>query len=462
METQKNKNSVFAGIFSSGEPAPQPAHVTQAPIPVVSDEQVAALNKKIEAMERNIVGQLGKKLSEQVPPPPPPPPSVLAPAVLLKMTEMENRLKDFQERFFLGAAQTKNMEESKIGARREIADLLKVVREQQKYSELDRQMHDQLEKAWSRVEEMEKRMMEVYTAAAKKPAEPSAPAASPAEISAAVLKAVGSGLEARLAPLEAALKSAAAKADAAAAAVDVRLAGLSPVIEKLHADSFSGERLEYMTAEIKKGVLSSVRNAFSDSSGDFLRHVDAAVIDGRERLDALGKLFVGHLDELARRGGDNALKIDALESCVRAENEKVLSGVLSAQHGLEEALRAHMNEATARIAAENAWQLERIKEAYGLSASNTAAIAAVAGNISKVESNLGGVLVGLKLFTKSLETINLEALLGVSGALIRSRFKAVGELVAGLERETVLLARAKGEIEANLKSLALKPGREEK
>jgi len=511
METHKSKNdSVFFGMFPSNEPAPQPVPAPPAHKPAASEEQVAVLNKKIELLERTIAGQAEKKLSERVPSPlpPPPPPPGLAPAVILKMTEMENRLKDFQEKFMLGAAQIKNIEESKISARREIEELLKV---------------DQLEKAWSRVEAMEKRMLEVYSAAAKKPAEPAVPAASPGEIAAAVLKIAGAGLEERLAPLEAALRAAAAAArkpaepvvpaatpaeiaaavlkavddglerrfasletalksaaaklgaapDAArsiaghieelSASIDARLAGLSLEVQKLHADSFAGnERLESVMAELKKGVFSSIRSAFADSSGESLRRIDAVSLDGRDRMDALGKLLIGHLDELTRRGRDSGLQIDALERCVRAENEKVLSGVSSVQHGLEKVLLARIDDAAARVAAENSWQLEKIKEAYGLSVSNTAAIAAVTENIVEIEGRLGGVLAGLKAFVKAAEPVNLAAVLGVSGAIIRRSLESAGELIAGLEKEAVLLAGARGEIEGNLKHLAAKPGGEAK
>ena len=556
METQKNKNSVFAGIFPPGEPVSPPVPAPPAHQPDAAGEQVAALNKKIELMERNIVGQLEKKLSEQVPPPPPPP--SVAPAVLLKMTEMADRLQDFQEKFLLGAAQTKNSEESKISGRREIEELLKAVREQQKYSELDRQMHVQLEKAWSRVEEMEKRMMEVYAAAAKKPpdaapavspeeiaaavlkavdagleerlapleaalrsaalaakkpAEPVVPAATPAEISVAVLRAVEARLEERLAPVEAALKNAVVKVEAAlknavakveaspaavreiegrvtelSAAVDARLTGCSSEIRQLRIDNFAGtERMGDILAEVKKDVISCVREAFSDggrienilveakksvissvresfAEGNcaFLRHTDAAAVEGRERIDALGKLIVSHMDELATRSRDNALKTEALGSCVIAENQKVLSAVSSVEYGLEKAVRAHIDEAAARALAENIRQFEKIKEAYGLSASYAPAIAAVAGNISEIEGRLGGVLAGLKTFIKALAPVNLEAVLGVSGAIIRRSFESAGELAAGLEKETVLLAKRKGEIEMSLKSLSFKPGGEKK
>ncbi len=471
------KDSVFSGIFPSNEPAPPPAPAPAAPKPAVSEEQVAALNRKIELMERNIVGQIEKKLTEQVSSIPAAPQAQPDPAVLLKMAEMEGRLKEFQEKFLLGAAQIKNIEESKISARREIEELLKVVREQHKYSELDRQMHDQLEKAWSRVEEMEKRMMEVYSAAAKKPPEPVAPAVSTEEIAAAVVKAVDAGLKERLAPLEAALKYAAAKIEAAPAAargvegrvaelskaIDARLAGLAPEIKQLQIESFAGkERVEDILIEVKKDVVSSVRESFADGSGAFLRHVDAAAVDGRERLDSLARLLVSHIDELAARERDNTLKIDAFETRLQLENEKVLSAVSNMRYGLGKSLEAHIDAVAAKAAAENVRQLEKIKETYGLSASYAPAIAAVAGNISSIEERLNGVMAGLKVFVKALEPVDLEALLGVSGALIRRSYDSAAELAAGLEKERVLLARTRGEIEASLKSLALKPGGEAK
>lgn len=522
METNKNKrDSVFSGIFPSQEPAPQPVPAQQVHKPVVAEDQVAVLNRKIEQMERSIVGQLEKKLAEQVLPPPPPQPAPgLAPAMLSKMTEMEDRLKDFQEKFLLGAARMKNVEESRVSGRREIEELLKIVREQQKYSELDRQMHDQLEKAWVRVEEMEKRMMDVYTAAAKKPAEPPARGASPAEIAAEVLKAVNAGLEERLKLLETFLENAAARTEAALAAVkkpaelaaevlnaldtrleerlapletmmrssaaknaaataesrgievraaelsasvDSRLAAFSSEIRQLRIDNFAAkESIEDILTGVRKATLSSVREAFAEESGVFLRHIDAAAIDGRERLDASGKLLISHIDELAVRSRDTVMKLDVLESCIRSGNEKALSSVSTAQYGLEKALRAHIDEAAARVAAENSRQLERIREAYGLSVSNTAAISAVAKNITGIEASLGGVMAGLKSFIRALEPVNLEAVLGVSGAIIRRSLESAGELAAGLEKETVLLARAKGEIEANLLCLSPKIGAEGK
>ncbi|HAN04806.1 MAG TPA: hypothetical protein DCQ25_06080, partial [Elusimicrobia bacterium] len=224
MDTHKiKKDSLFSSVFPQSEPvpAPAPAATPQPHRPTVSEDQVSALNKKIELLERNIVGELQKKLSERAEVPPAPP-SPATPALIAKITEMDQRFREFQDKFLLGAAQMKNIEESKISARREIEELLKVVREQQKYSELDRQMHDQLQKAWSRVEEMEQRLIEAYSAASKRPAEPAphpapppAPAVSADEIAAAVMKAVDKRLDERLRPLEELLRKVHSKAERA-------------------------------------------------------------------------------------------------------------------------------------------------------------------------------------------------------------------------------------------------------
>ena len=176
------KSSIFAGI----SPAPAPAYSAPAPRPAADADSVAILKQKLDALEKNIVSQLEKKISEQLKalpsaspvapprppsPPPPPPPERSVPAfaagmgdaLLSKIAELERRLGEFSQQASLSASQMRNIEESKISARREIEDLLKAVREQQKYSEIDRQMHSQLEKSWSRVEELEKKLMDFYS-----------------------------------------------------------------------------------------------------------------------------------------------------------------------------------------------------------------------------------------------------------------------------------------------------------
>ncbi|MDO8806606.1 MAG: hypothetical protein Q7R35_19510 [Elusimicrobiota bacterium] len=246
METPKNKNSVFAGLFPASEPAPAPAPAPQAPKPEASDEKMAALNKKIEQMERAMAEQAenkdpGQAAHSGLPSPHPvdpggtskalPPQFAAAPEFILKMTEMESRLKEFQEKFLFGASQMKNIEESKISARREIEDLLKAVREQQKYSEMDRQLHDQLEKSWKRVEDIEKKLMDFYSILMSTEARRREETAASSVKSASALE----GLAARLAGLEQNISALALRPAEAIVELSTRLAGLDQKISAIAA-----------------------------------------------------------------------------------------------------------------------------------------------------------------------------------------------------------------------------------
>ncbi|HCC49288.1 MAG TPA: hypothetical protein DEQ38_14415 [Elusimicrobia bacterium] len=169
---EKRKESIFASLSPAAAPAPAPQ---QAPAPRgAASEDITALKQKLDGLEKNIVAGIEKRLSEQfasiarasapapLPPAPPRPPA--DPALTSKLEALEKKLFDFAQQSSLAGGMLKNIEESKISARREIEDLLKAVREQQKYSEVDRQMHDQLEKSWKRVEETERKLMDFYSA----------------------------------------------------------------------------------------------------------------------------------------------------------------------------------------------------------------------------------------------------------------------------------------------------------
>ncbi|MBI5745050.1 MAG: hypothetical protein HY952_10940 [Elusimicrobia bacterium] len=157
------KDSIFSSLApAQPAPAPMPAPL---PRPAADPEAINALKLKMDSLEKNIVAQLEKRLGDQskaaaaaAPATPPPPP--MHDLLYRKIEELERRLSDSAA---VSASQLRNIEESKISARREIEDLLKAVREQQKYSEMDRQMHEQLEKAWTRAEELEKKLMDFYS-----------------------------------------------------------------------------------------------------------------------------------------------------------------------------------------------------------------------------------------------------------------------------------------------------------
>ncbi|MFA6433357.1 MAG: hypothetical protein WCW52_01545 [Elusimicrobiales bacterium] len=459
----EKKDSIFAGL----NPVPPPSFAqgpVPSPRPAAQDQDVAALKQKIDAMEKNIVGQLEKKMGEYLKPsaPPPPPPGasraqeMTVQSLLARIGELDKRLEEFTRSAMVSSVQMKNIEESKIGARREIEELLKVVREQQKYSELDRQMHDQLEKSWSRVEELEKKLMDFYTAISKKPA----------EMAADSCKIMEAALEQRLSPFESSFKAVTARLDAVpdvvlgvetrvrefSASVDARLTGFASDIRQLHIEAFAGkEQVQDIIAEIKKDVLSSVREAFAEAGAALIKHVDASALDERERVDVFSKLVIGHIDGLAMLSRDGGVKLDALEAGVKSENART-------RDELERALRERIAAAAADARAENAGQLKKVTEIYGLSVSNLSAISAVSENIAAVEERLSGVLAGLKAFVKGTASINMGSILGVSGAMMRKSFESAEMSIAELENAALALAKAKAEIETNLKKIRSGPG----
>lgn len=162
-----------------------------APPPPRQEDALLALNQRIANLEKNILAQLENRALERGAPGAEPAP--LAPAakenekLQARIAELESRLREFQERALSVVVSSKNIEETKAATRKEIEELLKVVREQQKYSEMDRQIHEQLEKSWHRVEELEKRLMDFYSGLAKNPAQPQFPMADLEKILGAVL-----------------------------------------------------------------------------------------------------------------------------------------------------------------------------------------------------------------------------------------------------------------------------------
>ena len=480
MDTQKyKKDSLFSSVFPQAEPspAPAPAAAPQPHRPTVSEDQVSALNKKIELLERNIVGELQKKLAERAEPPPPPPapPSPATPALIAKITEMDQRFREFQDKFLLGAAQMKNIEESKISARREIEELLKVVREQQKYSELDRQMHDQLQKAWSRVEEMEQRLIEAYSAASKRPAEPAphpapppAPAVSADEIAAAVMKAVDKRLDERLRPLEELLRKVHSKAERAPedaralafkleeqrAVIDSGVGALLAETKQLAIGAFAGkERLEDALAEMKAELKSQVKEEADRSGALFLRHSDAAALESRERLDAMARMLVSHIDSLVAAQAAASLKITELAAGLKETADSQRRAAAESAEGVERSLRKDLASLAEQIRAENAGQLERLKEVFHLSASGQAALSEAAGAVAALEPRFAKLLKAVGAVMADLRAVNLEGMLGVSGAVLRRNLETLPALCEEIRGGAALIAGKRVEIEAGVKRL---------
>lgn len=169
-ESRESEDSFFNGILPSSDAPPARSERPKAD---ASREEIMRLKQKINSLEINIaekdkkIGELSEK-SRSLPPSQKPAPAsggekkTDMESIMDKIGELEKKISRFS-----GEAppeQARRIEESRLSARREIEELLKAVREQQKYSEMDRQMHQQLEKSWRRVEELEKKLMDFYGA----------------------------------------------------------------------------------------------------------------------------------------------------------------------------------------------------------------------------------------------------------------------------------------------------------
>ncbi len=448
-DKQQKPSSIFAAI----KPAPPPA-AAPAPAPAarqaVSEETVNLLKQKIDALEKNIISQLDKRLTEQAKaaagqtapanaPPPPPRQQAVEAAFLMKMGELERRMEEFSRMAMMSASQMKNIEESKISARREIEDLLKAVREQQKYSELDRQMHDQLEKSWTRVEELEKKLMGFYSSLLdsqqKKTEEDSRLSSVLAERLAAI--------ESRLAGQE---SSMAGLGSVLGKALDERLSGLEA---RLADGGAAAEMRRALTEELdrqRERAEASLR-ALSDSVGrdsaaasEALRsqaQCQRALFEEffRDRMESLRTAVSS---ELAAHRQSAAAELSALrEEFARQARE--LGSQIDAFRGTAEANRLRADEFVSRLESSHKRQLEELNARYvdafrGFAVLEKARLlsASALARLEELESRLSAAL-------GSVDEARLPLVPGVSGIVMRRTLDGLREALAGLRADAAPL-----------------------
>ncbi|OGR43247.1 MAG: hypothetical protein A2X35_07865 [Elusimicrobia bacterium GWA2_61_42] len=350
------KDSIFASILPAPAPAPAPA-----PVPV---PEITALKQKIDALEGNILAQLEKKLGAQLKPaaaqpaplaahslpsatqslPAAAPGPANSDALCRKIEDLERRLADFGLAASLSASQLKNIEESKISARREIEDLLKAVREQQKYSEMDRQMHDQLEKSWARAAELEKKLMEFYSSVLAMEAKRRDESSARSEKSAAAIE----DLAERLGGLEDKLSALAARQPDAG---DVKRAR-EEFLARAAADGRAAAAAQEAAASGFLASLKQNEQAFKEVFGDCVRE-QMELLHGRvaAESEAVRREMTAALEETSRlMSGQAALAAQKAE-----EFEKLAqAGLLRAQAAgaaleADARLRAQELETAARL-----------------------------------------------------------------------------------------------------------------
>lgn len=389
----EKKDSIFAGLSPASSAPP-----VAASKPAVSDQELAALKQKIDSMEKNIVAQLERKITEArnpVPPPPPKPPDMGAQFLLSRIGELERKLEEFARGAMMSSAQMKNIEESKVSARREIEELLKVVREQQKYSEMDRQMHDQLEKSWRRVEDLEKKLMDFYASSMNR--------------------------------------------NAAAPAAD---------LEKI---------LEDKTRQAAEILARRSEEKLASMSGTLDAKLTAFELEFKNMYLNISKLVVGHTGELISQTEKEEARLKKMEAEAEINAQKVRSEISALAVRMEEQIRASSTELGARMQAENARSTAEITKLSGLSAYSLAGAAALVKNLDGLESRLVKLRDAIKTLVDGMKTMKLEALLGVSGDLARKNLTGLCAALLEMERELAFFEERKREIAGNLEIMTHRP-----
>ncbi|MBI4800927.1 MAG: hypothetical protein HY796_00200 [Elusimicrobia bacterium] len=308
----EKKDSIFAGL----NPAPAPSSVP-GPVPApwpAGDQEIAALKQKMESLEKNIVASLEKKISEALKASVPAAahPGAAArqadpDALCRKIEDLERRISDFGQAAALSASQLKNIEESKASARREIGDLLTAVREQQKYSEMDRRMHDQLEKSWARAAELEKKLMEFYSSLLAMEAKRREESFASSEKSAAAAEA----LSERLAGLEEKISALAAQP----AAAELRRA------QEEFFSRAEGERRA--AAEETVRALREQAALSAQKTEEFVKLAQAGILKAEEvgvALEASARRRVLELEEFfSRAEGERRAAVEEIRGALREQ-----------------------------------------------------------------------------------------------------------------------------------------------
>ena len=421
----EKKDSIFAGL--SPAPASGPAQPS-APRPAAQDQEVAAIKQKMDAMERNILNQMEKKIGERLSNTPPPPPHApgqagLNPAELVaRIAELDKRLEEFSRNAMTSSVQLKNIEESKISARREIEDLLKVVREQQKYTEMDREMHDQLAKSWGRAEELEKKLIDFCGAVLN--GQQNKGAADAARNGRDALQSEVTSSQ--LAELKKEMKAELAQTREETLALSREQAAF---FKSMFEEQVKG-RLELIQSSVSVELERSRRET-ADEIGSFKKEFSERMKDMKSMMEDFWRAVQEN-----RAGAESAAR-NAAEGAAMLEQKLVqISGLIGNESGkflaqLEERNRKHFDALNTKYA-------DALSNASALDFISASADAA-AKRITALEQALSG-------FVKQTDKDRLGAALGVTGMLVRKDFEAMEALLVGIRQDAAAMEQLKKEV----------------
>ncbi|HBA61945.1 MAG TPA: hypothetical protein DCZ92_14255 [Elusimicrobia bacterium] len=509
------KGSIFGSLAPAPAPAaaPRPAPApAAAPRPAVDSDALAALKLKIDALEKNIVAQLkaaapAPGAPQQYMQAPPPPPARIPEMDMLvrKFEEMDRRLSDFSQSAAMSASQLRNIEESKISARREIEDLLKAVRDQQKYSEMDRQMHEQLERAWTRAEELEKKLMEFYSsvlALETKRREDADRSSSSTTAALDALTARLASLEARLADskpsdeLRASQQEFARRAEeqsrAQAAAIDALRAEMLAGMQKLSASSQAGEvrasQEEFFArmseewrrrADAQEASRQEMMGGIKESSASFKdvfenyvrkeieiigskvgaetealrRELAASTDESRKFLREQASFATEKTLEFERIAQANILKAEGVQDALDEAARRQAQALQDFSGRLQSEIRAMNSDLASAVKAENDARFDKFGAKYADALLSATFVENFSSSLAEIVGKLEGYEKALAGFLKEVDPLQLEKAGGVSGDVVRRQFGTMASTLKTLQAEGSRLREIKAGMEEKFRDI---------
>lgn len=469
------KDSIFSNIMPAQAPSPVPA-----PRPAADPEALTALKQKIDALEKNIVSQLEKKIGDHlksaataapavpqaaapVPPAPPPAADHKAESGMLyrKLEDLERRLASFGQTAAFSASQMKNIEESKISARREIEDLLKAVREQQKYSEMDRQIHAQLEKAWTRAEELERKLMEFYSSVLAMEAKRRDETAAASDRSAEAIDRLAD----RLAALEGKLSAAAAQPASALEQISSRLAEIDGKISCLTPEAAAEQQA------VARDVISSLKEhagSFKDIFDTYIRRElellrDKFSVESEAQRNSLAAAFdearLGIREQVTLAGG----KVVEFESLMR-KGDGIVAELEASSRRQASSLEEFASRLTREIRGSNAGFAEELKKEgearltkfgarYADALNSVAFVESFRSAVTAAADQLDAQQSGLARFLGAVSPAQLEKASGVSGEMVRRHVAGMAAAGEKLRADAARLRELERELESRVKNV---------
>lgn len=429
-----SSDSVFSSI------TPQPAASRPAATPAATPEQVAALKTRLDSLERNLAALEAKKTA--------------APAVIPEQeAALGARLDSLEKQI---AAQTGELKKYGMAVKTVAAEFLTSLNERQKSSALDQRMHDQLEKSWARMRDLEEKL----GVACKTLIEAQLKAEEERKGGAETLAEFGrkaAALEERFSELRTYIGVARDKDDTALDESFARFQRRADDLEKKM--SGFGNSIVLLRLRVEEAVkqVSGVGSKV-DTMAEILGRLDPEkyevhLSELRGELTGIRHAFKEQADHFREKFLDFNLITDNFKLEAKALGlglEKVVNGNERLLATAFDNIGIIINKALERFMAElqekNRGQFAQLSINYDSALDIMRQSGSVCSSIEYVSKRLGSYESTLENFLAQIGGERLSYITGISGIVMREHFGAISVMSAELKREKEYLEAARKEI----------------